>query len=172
MRSEGVSLGKGTAGVETTLEQIERELTTLIRRALRFRVDDVRGHHLERPAYSILAKLYDDGPQRSGVLADAFGLDPSTITRQVQGLEQDGLIGRTTDPADRRAFLLELTAEGRTILELVRAERRRSLRSLLKTWPQDDLAAFATLLERFNIGMTERTAPGGITLREPVTKSG
>ena len=158
----------GDGNMDGTLERIERELTTLIRRALRFRVDDVRGHHLERPAYSILAKLYDDGPQRSGVLADVFGLDPSTITRQVQALEQDGLIGRTTDPADGRAFLLGLTAEGRTTLEQVRGERRRILRSLLETWPTDDLAAFATLLEHFNAGMTERTPPGGMTLKDPV----
>jgi DNA-binding MarR family transcriptional regulator len=150
--------------MNSTIEQIERELTRLIRRALRFRVDDVRGHYLERPSYSILAKIYDDGPQRFGVLAWSFGLDPSTITRQVQALEQDALVRRTADPADRRAYLLELTDEGRTTLELVRGERRRVLRSLLETWPEADLAAFATLLERFNIGMTERTGVKGPTL--------
>ena len=144
--------------MDSPVEHIERELTTLIRRALRFRVDDVRGHHLERPSYSILAKIYDDGPQRSGVLAFAFGLDPSTITRQVQGLEQDGLVQRAIDPADRRAQLLELTEEGRTTLELVRGERRGVLRSLLETWPEADLVSFAALLERFNVGMTERTS--------------
>lgn len=150
--------------MNSTIEQIERELTRLIRRALRFRVDDVRGHHLERPSYSILAKIYDDGPQRFGVLAWAFGLDPSTITRQVQALEQDGLVRRAMDPADRRAYLLELTDEGRTTLELVRGERRRVLRSLLETWPEADLTAFATLLERFNIGMIERTGAKGTDL--------
>lgn len=147
--------------MDSTVAHIERELTTLIRRALRFRVDDVRGHHLERPSYSILAKIYDDAPQRFGALASAFGLDPSTITRQVRALEQDGLVRRATDPADRRAYLLELTDEGRTTLELVRGERRRVLRSLLGTWPEADLAAFGTLLERFNIGMTERTSANG-----------
>ena len=60
-----------------------------------------------------MCKLADEGPQRLGALAQAFGLDPSTITRQVQALEEIGIAGRKTDPSDRRASILDLTPEGR-----------------------------------------------------------
>ena len=46
-------------------------------------------------------------------LANALGLDPSTLSRTVDGLVRTGLVGRTEDPADRRSIRLTLTELGR-----------------------------------------------------------
>jgi DNA-binding MarR family transcriptional regulator len=47
-------------------------------------------------------------------------VDASTASRQVQQSERSGLVGRVVDPADRRASLLELTAEGDRVLARMR----------------------------------------------------
>ena len=86
----------------------------LLRRVQRIHLSTSDGDvDLDRSAYGIMCRLADEGPQRLGALAQAFGLDPSTITRQVQALEEIGLASRKTDPSDRRASILDLTAEGR-----------------------------------------------------------
>ena len=78
--------------MDTANEQIEQQLTVLLRRVQRIHLSTAMGDvNLERSAYGILCKLSDEGPQRLGALANAFGLDPSTITRQVQALEELGL---------------------------------------------------------------------------------
>ena len=131
--------------------QIEQQMTVLLRRVQRIHISTSAGDvDLERSSYGILARLVDDGPQRLGALATAFGLDPSTITRQVQSLEKLGLAVRRTDPADRRASILELTDEGREVLERTREHRRNRLFAVLSDWADQDRQEFGRLLKKFN----------------------
>ena len=90
--------------MDTANEQIEQQMTVLLRRVQRIHLSTSAGDvNLERSAYGIMCKLADEGPQRLGALADAFGLDPSTITRQVQALEESGSpTARRTPPTGAR----------------------------------------------------------------------
>lgn len=93
--------------------RIEQQMTMLFRRAQKVHV--MANHaevDLDRSAYAILCRVDDEGPQRLGAVATAFGLDPSTITRQVQSLERAGLAGCDPDPRDRRVTILSLTEPG------------------------------------------------------------
>jgi DNA-binding MarR family transcriptional regulator len=137
--------------MESASRKVEQQMTVLLRRVQRIHVSTSSGEvHLERSAYGIMCQLADEGPQRLGALAGAFGLDPSTITRQVQALEEIGLAARTTDTSDRRASILDLTAEGREVLDRTRKHRRRRLEQVMSSWPKEDRAEFARLLEQFN----------------------
>jgi DNA-binding MarR family transcriptional regulator len=137
--------------MSTADKRIEQQLTVLLRRVQRIHMVTGSGDvHLERSSYGILCQLADEGPQRLGALATAFGLDPSTITRQVQALESLGLAERTTDPTDRRASILDLTEVGRDALERTRKHRRDRLRQVLSDWEAADREEFARLLTQFN----------------------
>jgi DNA-binding MarR family transcriptional regulator len=107
-----------------------------------------------------MCQLADEGPQRLGALATAFGLDPSTITRQVQALEEIGLASRETDPADRRASILDLTPNGRDVLERTREHRREVLRTALADWSEADLTDFGRLLKEFNASLDRLLVEG------------
>lgn len=134
--------------------RIEQQMTVLLRRVQRIHISTSSGEiDLDRSAYGILCRLADDGPQRLGFFASSFGLDPSTITRQVQSLERAGLATRATDSADRRASILDLTAEGRAALDRTRAYRRKRLDELLSDWPDRDRDELGRLLEKFNTSM-------------------
>jgi DNA-binding MarR family transcriptional regulator len=132
-------------------QRIEQQLTMLFRRAQRVHIMGSRADvELDRSAYAILCRLDDEGPQRLGALATAFGLDPSTITRQVQSLERARLAERSTDQRDRRVSLLGLTDAGLHAVQATRQHRRAQLNEILADWPQEDVDRFAGLLERFN----------------------
>jgi DNA-binding MarR family transcriptional regulator len=140
--------------MEAANKQIEQQMTMLLRRVQRIHVSTQVGEvNLERSAYGIMCKLADEGPHRLGALASAFGLDPSTITRQVQALEEIGLAARSSDPSDRRASILDLTGPGREVLEQTREHRRSVLRQVLADWSEDDLNDFGRLLKEFNASM-------------------
>ncbi len=131
--------------------RIEQQLTILLRRIQRIRVTTSDGEvELDRSAYGIMCRLADEGPHRLGSLAQAFGLDPSTITRQVQSLEHAGWAERRPDPGDRRAAILDLTEEGRQVLHSTRERRRSALREAISDWPEQDQDEFGRLLEKFN----------------------
>jgi len=132
-------------------QQIEQQMTVLLRRVQRIHLSTASGEvNLERSAYGIMCKLADEGPQRLGALANAFGLDPSTITRQVQALEETGLAVRRTDPTDRRASILDLSETGRSVLDQTRSHRRARMQRALSDWSEEDRKDFARLLQQFN----------------------
>ncbi|MFE7587328.1 MarR family winged helix-turn-helix transcriptional regulator [Streptomyces gardneri] len=60
----------------------------------------------------MMMRLWDCGPVRQSELIQSLGLDPSTVTKMLQRLEQCGHVRRRPDPADRRAVLVEVTDEG------------------------------------------------------------
>src|SRR3954453_20153401 len=135
----------------TAHKTIEQQLTVLLRRSVALHLSTQLGElSLERSAYAILSKLADDGPQRPGVLAAAFGLDSSTISGQVQDLERSGLAVREQHPVDGRASVLRPTPQGRDVLRPAREHRRARLRQTLVDWPDADLDEFGRLLEEFN----------------------
>ena len=139
--------------------KIEQQVTRLLRRSQRIHLSTGAGEvFLERSAYGILCQLADEGPQRLGALATTFGLDPSTITRQVRALEDAGLAARTTDESDRRASILDLTPEGRGILDRTRAHRRERLRNAMHDWTDDERVEFGRLLAKFNVAVDRFTA--------------
>ncbi|MGW0556287.1 MarR family winged helix-turn-helix transcriptional regulator [Streptomyces sp. NPDC002926] len=57
----------------------------------------------------LMMRLWDAGPVRQSELIRAVDLDPSTVTKMLQRLEQTGHVRRSPDPDDRRAVLVEAT---------------------------------------------------------------
>lgn len=63
----------------------------------------------------LLMGRFGDSGVRPGILADALGLEPSSLVRVVDQLIDSGLLLRHDDPVDRRAKILSLTEAGRRI---------------------------------------------------------
>ncbi len=149
--------------------RIERQLTLLLRRVQHMHLLSAPdGVDLDRSGYGILSRIADRGPQRLSALAQTFGLDPSTITRQVQALEGNGLLRRDRDPKDRRASLLELTEAGHEVLGSTRRLRIQRLRDAMAHWSSEERRTFGRLLEDFNeaVGRTVLPAQPGSALED------
>jgi DNA-binding MarR family transcriptional regulator len=67
--------------------------------------------------FSILAKLKRRGPLTINALADDMVMDRTTLGRNIQPLERDGLIRIEPAPSDRRAKELHLTKAGENRLQ-------------------------------------------------------
>jgi len=146
--------------MDSANQKIEQQMTVLLRRVQSIHLSTSAGEmRLERSAYGILCQLADEGPQRLGALATAFGLDPSTITRQVKALEDAGLAARETDASDRRASILDLTPEGREALDRTRMHRRGRLFEAMSDWTVEERTQFGHLLERFNHAVDRLSTP-------------
>jgi DNA-binding MarR family transcriptional regulator len=144
--------------MDASSKQIEQQMTMLLRRTQRIHLATAQGDvEIDRSGYGIMCRLVDDGPQRLGALAQSFGLDPSTITRQVQALEEIGLASRQSDPKDRRASILDLSDTGRQVLEETRNHRRAVLQQVLSDWSRADLDEFGRLLKEFNASLDRLT---------------
>ncbi len=103
---------------------------------------------LDRGGYWVLAKLASLAPIRLSDLSAALELDPSTVSRHVKTLWHAGLVGRESDPGDRRAALLTPTDAGREALEASRRLRLQALADAMAGWPEAERTLLVELLER------------------------
>ncbi|MEV8035218.1 MarR family winged helix-turn-helix transcriptional regulator [Streptomyces sp. NPDC086182] len=123
-------------------------MTVFARRA---RASAGRMHpELSLVSYTLLGHLEEVGGCRATDLAEHYALDKSTVSRQVAALERAGLIDRRMDPEDHRVQVLHLTAAGTEILAQVTRSRRVAFRERLTGWPVEDLARFASYVQRYN----------------------
>ena len=84
--------------------------------------------------------------QRS--IADQLGLNESAVTQMTARLMKLGLIERTRDAEDARAWRLSLTGAGRAALERLRAPFARINAALDAALGDEDAAALAATLVR------------------------
>ncbi|MEU6063574.1 MULTISPECIES: MarR family winged helix-turn-helix transcriptional regulator [Streptomyces] len=145
------------SGADQEFLALERELTVLLRRARANQGEMAREVHpdLESAAYGLLVRLDEHGRQRATELAGYIGVGKATMSRQLRALEELGLIAREPDPADGRAWLVALTAEGRGRVGKVREARRARYVSQLAHWDRQEVAELARLLHELN-GVMER----------------
>ena len=79
--------------------------------------DALRPIGLTMGQFTTLAALLRADPVPLSVLADQLGMDRTTLTRDLAPLERRGLLASVPMPDDRRVRAIELTHEGRVLLD-------------------------------------------------------
>jgi DNA-binding MarR family transcriptional regulator len=79
-----------------------------------------RGFGEVRPSYgSVLLPLFEQDGLRMSEIAARSRLSKQTMTTQVRLCERDGLVSKTGDPGDGRAFRIYLTERARSFKPVV-----------------------------------------------------
>lgn len=90
-------------------------------------------------------------------LATTLGLDPSTLSRTVNGLVLLGLINRLTNEKDRRCVAISLTEQGKKVFDEIEAIYNRYYSGVLEIIPEnkkdgvvESIALFADAVKKYN----------------------
>jgi len=79
------------------------------------------GLGVTRAQWKVLFRLDRHPGLRQIELADMLDIEPITLSRIVDRLEESGLVERRADPADRRAWRLHVTAGAQPLIAKLRA---------------------------------------------------
>src|SRR4051812_18812239 len=79
------------------------------------------GLGVTRAQWKVLFRLERQPGLRQIELADMLDVEPITLTRILDRLEEAHLVDRRPDPADRRAWRLYVTGEARPLIEKLKA---------------------------------------------------
>jgi DNA-binding MarR family transcriptional regulator len=101
------------------------------------------------------------GPMRMNELSSVLGVVPRTTTTLADALEQEGLVRRLPDPADRRATLIEATGEGMRQLRVFKEAHDASAARLFDRLSPAERRQLAALLDRLRDPAPD--APGNST---------
>ncbi len=73
---------------------------------------------------ALLTTLFRRGPMSAVQLAREERLQPQSLTRILAAMTREGLIAREPDPTDRRAHVIQITREGKSVVARDMAARR------------------------------------------------
>lgn len=139
------------------VEAVQDEVRAILHRAKR--AVGARAHavhpDLQGASYLLLGWLAQHEPVRASTIVEALGSDKGALSRQLQHLEELGLIVRTPDPDDGRATLVSPTEEAVRRLAAVDDQQTRALCARLADWPVGDLEELASRLARYNEALGE-----------------
>jgi len=112
-------------------------------------------HRLKYPAFAVLATLRVEGaPYRMSpkALLDVLILTSGGLSNLLRRLEKAGLIRRRSDDIDGRGVIVELTEQGRRIVEPAMRDHAETERRLISALSRDEQDAVATALGRMMLG--------------------
>jgi len=98
------------------------------------------------PQARLLLNLHRVPGENQGFYAERLEVEPITLCRMVDRLEEAGMIERRRDPADRRAWQLYLTEKSSQVVELLQSELDILVENMLEGISGHEREEFARIL--------------------------
>jgi len=112
-----------------------------------------RSSELTPEKFFILMKLHEAGPLPQNALIDVTLGDGPNVSRLVERLVVSGLVERAEDPNDRRARVLELTAEGSALARRLADDVVDERRVVFAGVSEHDLDTLGAVLDRLDANL-------------------
>ena len=128
-----------------------------VSRLFRRRFDErARGIGVTRPQWQVLSLLrYHEGTNQGG-LAEMLEVEPITLGRMIDRLQDAELVERRADPTDRRAWRLYLTPKGEELIERLRPFAQDTFAVALEGINEADQAIVMAALDRMRSNLSRR----------------
>ncbi|MFW2852397.1 MarR family winged helix-turn-helix transcriptional regulator [Sphingomonas sp. TX0543] len=94
-----------------------------------------------------------------GGLADILEVEPITLCRLIDRLEESGLVERRRDPNDRRAWQLFLTDKAHPVLDELRGRGAELTAQALRGIPEETIAQLSEVLNRIRENLADAPQP-------------
>ena len=106
------------------------------------------------PRWLVLISLKTQPVRNQRELAEAVGIREATLTHHLNSMDEEGLITRRRDPANRRVHLVELTEAGEAAFQRMRGAATAFDQRLRSGLSGDDVAQLEALLGRLAANVT------------------
>jgi len=106
------------------------------------------------PVWLVLISLKSQQLRNQRELAEAVGIREATLTHHLNAMDEQGLITRRRDPANRRVHLVELTEAGEAAFERLRGAAGAFDKKLRAGFGDDEVAELEALLSRLAANVT------------------
>ncbi len=132
-------------------------LLVQVSRLLRRRFDErARGIGVTRPQWLVLGLLKLHAGSNQGALAEMLEVEPITLGRMIDRLQEADLVERRADPADRRVWRIFLTGKGERLLDHLRPFGRETLSQALEGVSEADCEHLIATLARVRANLSRK----------------
>lgn len=109
------------------------------------------------PQWRLLFVIKREPGINQGALAERLEVEPITVCRMVDRLEQCGMVERQRDPRDRRAWRLLLKANAEPVLNDLRGLAEIMLDQAMTGFSADETAQLIGMLHRMRHNLSDET---------------
>ncbi|HEL0808971.1 TPA: MarR family transcriptional regulator [Streptococcus equi subsp. zooepidemicus] len=99
--------------------------------------------------FSVLEVLYSKGSMRINKLIGSLLATSGNMTVVLKNMERNGWISRCQDAKDKRACLVQLTPEGKALIETILPEHIKRVEALFSVLTETEQKQLITLLNKF-----------------------
>jgi len=106
----------------------------------------------------VLGILRDHGAMSPSELGERLIVTRATVTGLLDSLERRGFVKRSTNPADRRSLVVEITPDGLAVLQALRTLIHGHEQRWMSSFSEAELGAYIATLHRIQDTVTTLTA--------------
>ncbi len=141
------------------LDRIVETIIYLVTESRRLSKQEATRNGVTPTQLSVLKLLQEIGDLSLGMLSKEIRAHNSTVTGIVDRMEAAGLVERARSDADRRVWIIRLTAQGRKVAERARVSPWDLLRQALAELPAADQEKLTALLRKVAANVTNAVEP-------------
>ena len=150
------------SGTDRTIGWLLHDVARLMRKQFE-QVARAQELGLTRAQASVIAHLSRQEGVNQACLAQIMEIEPITLVRLLDRLEELGFVERQADPTDRRARLLRLTPAAHAVLERIRAIAADVLDDACAGMPEERRALLADILTEMKTNLVAPNSPANTT---------
>lgn len=118
--------------------------------------EHARGIGVTRPQWQVLTLLIRNEGINQGGLADILEVEPITLGRMIDRLQEADLVERRPDPADRRAWRLFITPKGFALVDQLKPYAYATFEIALDGIAEADRDRLMALLMKIRANLTRK----------------
>ena len=146
--------------MEENLFSLVGDVSRMARRGFDARAREIG---VTRSQWQVLVVLRRHEGVNQGGLAEMLDVEPITVCRMVDRLQEADLVERRPDPADRRSWRLFLTAKAGDLLAQLRPMAEALEAQALEGISGRERAALAAMLDRIRSNLAARPVGGMVS---------
>jgi DNA-binding MarR family transcriptional regulator len=127
--------------------RVARAVQVCARGLSRIGRERARGANITPQQADALELIEARGVVSTSALAELLGIDPSTASRNLAGLQRAGLIARKRDAEDGRQTDVRLTPKGKRVAEAVTADALKAYNALVERIARADRPKVSEAIE-------------------------
>lgn len=135
--------------MSVSLTVIAGLVATLTRSVHSARSQVSKSRGLEPGSNFVISQLVANGDMRSSDITERACVDAAVVSRQIKSLISNGLVERVADPADGRASLVRLTADGKKLFQQSQKQQQKFFENVFADWSESDKKKFEVLFQKF-----------------------
>jgi DNA-binding MarR family transcriptional regulator len=140
--------------METEIVSTLSDVTRMFRRAFDAKARIIG---VTRPQWQVLTLLRWNEGINQGRLAELLEVEPITVGRMIDRLQEAGLVERRADPADRRTWRLHLTAKAEELLLQLRPMAEDMFEEAFEGLDLEQRSALQSALDRIRQNLSRKT---------------